>query len=278
MRRQSNLPFALAVLVPIALLACGGNRPADQAAAPAASTPAPAAAPAPPPTAPPMEPAAAPTEERVAQASPPAATPVRKPAAKPAQTATPVPTPAPLPPPKPEPVAKTVPVGTELIVELVNGASSQTSQVGNAVRARVTRAVVIDGLTVIPNGAIVNATVTEAVPLKKIGGTASLGLRFDSLDLSGGGRTAIAAAIREQGKSETGKDAGTIAGATAGGALLGRLLSKNDKTKGTLIGAAVGAAAGTGIAAGTKGQTVELPVGTTLALQLEQPVTITVQP
>jgi hypothetical protein len=176
------------------------------------------------------------------------------------------------------PIVKTVPAGTELIVELVDGASSETSQVGGAVRASVTRAVVIDGLTVIPDGSIVSGTVTEAVPLKKIGGAASLGLKFDSLELGGGRKTVIAAAIREQGKSESGKDAGTIAGATAGGALLGRLLSKNDKTKGTLIGAAVGAAAGTGIAAGTKGQEVALPVGTTLALQIEQPVTITVEP
>jgi hypothetical protein len=160
----------------------------------------------------------------------------------------------------------------------LDGASSKTSQVGGSVRARVTKAVVIDGLTVVPVGAIVDGTVTEAIPLKKIGGAASLGLRFDTLELAGGARTAISAGLHEQGKSETGKDAGTIAGATAGGALLGRLLSKNDKTKGTLIGAAVGAAAGTGAAAATKGQEVELAAGTPLTLRLEQPIQIMVQP
>jgi len=144
-------------MAPIVLLACGGDRPAEQAPPPA--------------------------EERVSKNAPPAAPPVRKPAAKPAQTSTPTPTPAPPPPPKPEPVVQTVPVGTELIVELVDGASSQTSQVG---------------------------------------GAASLGLRFDSLDPRGGRKTAIAA--------------------------------------------------------GTKGQEVALPVGTTLALQIEQPLTISVQP
>jgi hypothetical protein len=260
--------LALAAVPLLASLACGGNRPAEQAPPPAASAPAAAAALA--------EPAAPPADDPVAQAAPPAARPVEKPTARPAPK--PASRPAPPPAPKPEPIVKTVPAGTEIIVELVDGASSQTSQVGNTVRARVTRAVVIDGLTVIPDGSIVNGTVTEAIPVKKIGGTASLGLRFDSLDLSGGRKTAIAASLRQQGKSEDGKDAGTIAGATAGGALLGRLLSKNDKTKGTLIGAAVGAAAGTGIAAGTKGQEVALPVGTTLALQIEQPLTISVQP
>jgi hypothetical protein len=181
------------------------------------------------------------------------------------------------PAPKPEPVVKTVATGTDLDVELLDGASSKTSQVGNAIRARVTKAVVIDGLTVIPEGALINGTVTEAIPLKKIGGAATLGLRFDTLELVGGARMPISAGLHEQGKSESGKDAGTIAGATAGGALLGRLLSKDDKTKGTLIGAVVGAAAGTGVAAATKGKEVELPAGTPLALRLEQPLTMTVE-
>jgi len=175
-------------------------------------------------------------------------------------------------------VAKTIAAGTELEVELLDGASSKTSQVGNAVRARVTKAIVIDGLTVVPEGTILEGSVTEAIPLKKIGGTASLGLRFDTLEVGTGGRLAIATGLRVQGKSENGKDAGTIAGATAGGALLGRLLSKSHKTNATLIGAAVGAAAGTGVAAATKGQEVEFPAGTAMALRLEQPLEITVQP
>jgi hypothetical protein len=227
-----------------ALLFACGNRPAEQAQAPAAPPPPQAAAPA---AAPPPAPASAtpPAGSQVAHAPPLAA---------PQETATPKPTPKPKPkaeppppPPKPQPIAKTLPAGTDLNVELVDAASSRTSQVGAAVRARVTQALVIDGLTVIPQGAIVHGTVTEAVPLKKIGGAASLGLRFDSIDLGGG-------------------------------ALLGRLLSDHDKTKGTLIGAAVGAAAGTGVAAATKGQEVELPAGTALALHLEQPLTVTVQP
>jgi hypothetical protein len=163
-------------------------------------------------------------------------------------------------------------------VELMEGASSKTSKVGDVIRGRVTKAVVVDGLTVVPVGAIVDGVITEAVPLMKIGGAASLGVRFDTLDLGADGKKAIAVHLHEQGKSETGKDAGTIAGATAGGALLGRLLSKHDKTKGTLIGAVVGAAAGTGAAAATKGQEVDLPAGTPLAIHLEESLEITVQP
>jgi hypothetical protein len=219
--------------------------------------------------------AAAPAETTpppVAERTP--AAPVSKPKAAPHATAKLEPAPT----PKPEPVVKTIAAGTDLDAELVDGASSKTSHVGDVVRARVTKALVIDGLAVVPAGATIEGLVTEAVPLKTIGGAASLGLRFDTLDLGGGRRVAIASLVHQQGKSETGKDAGTIAGATAGGALLGRLLSHHDKTKGTLIGAVVGAAAGTGAAAATKGQEVELPAGTVLAIHLDQALEVTVQP
>jgi len=270
-RARSSLLAPAWILAPVAavwLAACGGNRPADQAAAPASSSPAPAAAPA--------EPAAAPPQAVPAPSEPPAATAATKPASKPSPK--PRPKVEPPPPPKPEPVVKTVAAGTDLEVELVDGASSKTSKVGDVVRARVTKAVVVDGLTAVPVGAHVEGVVTEAVGLMKIGGAASLGLRFDALDLGNGGRIPIAATLQSKGKSESGKDAGTIAGATAGGALLGRLLSKNDKTKGTLIGAVVGAAAGTGVAAATKGQEVELPAGTPLAIHLDQAIAVTIQP
>ncbi len=265
MRYRPNVTFVLPILATTAALSlcsCGRDRPVEQASAPA---PAPAATPAPQP------------EPQPVQTAPPAeAPPASRPAARPAHK--PGPRLEPAPAPRPEPVAKTIAAGTDLDVELLDGASSKTSPVGSVLRARVTRAVVVDGLTVVPEGAIVNGTVTEAIPLRKIGGAASLGLRFDTLELAGVGRTAISAGLHEKGKSEDGKDAGTIAGATAGGALLGRLLSKDDKTKGTLIGAVVGAAAGTGVAAATKGKEVELPAGTPLALHLELPVTIMVQP
>ncbi|HZN53771.1 MAG TPA: glycine zipper 2TM domain-containing protein [Candidatus Polarisedimenticolaceae bacterium] len=266
--RSLILTVALAA---VALFACGGSKPVDQAAAPAASSaPPPSSAPAPDATttAPAAEPAPPPP------AAPPQPQPApRKPAPKPA--AQPSPSPAPVKPePAPAPVVTTLATGTDIEVELLDAASSKTSQVGDSVRARVTKDVVGDGRVVVPAGSVVNGTVTEAVPLKTIGGAASLGLRFDTIDLADGA-VPISASLHQKGKSETGKDAGTIAGAAAGGALLGRLLSKHDKTKGTVIGAAVGAAAGTGAAAATKGKEVEIPAGTQLALKLEQPIQVT---
>jgi hypothetical protein len=264
----------LCILGAVALVACGGDKSVEPKSDTVAQ--APAAATAETPSAQP--PASAPTDTPAPAVATPAPVP---PAPKPSPKPAPVDhagAAAPKPQPKPEPVVKTLVVGTEFATELIDGASSKTNKVGDPVRARVTQPVVIDGLTVVPAGAVIAGTVTEAVPIRKIGGQAVLGLKFDTLELPDGTTVPISAGIQSKGKSEDGKDAGTIAGAAAGGALLGRLLSKNDKTKGTLIGAVVGGAAGTGIAAATKGQDVELPPGTPLALHLETAAQVTVQP
>ena len=259
--------IAAAAIASIVLAACGGSPPAQQnAAPPAAAAPAPDSAPAPAAPAPATaNPAPAPAAPAPAPANPaPAPAPVPKPAAA-------------APKPKPKPIVKTLVQGTELDVELLDDASSNGSQVGQAVRAKVVKPVALDGLTVVPEGAIVSGVVTEAIPLKKIGGAASLGIKFSSLEA--GGAVPIDASVHFKGKSETGKDAGTIAGATVGGALLGNLVAgKHDKTKGTVIGAVVGAAAGTGAAAATKGKEVQLPAGTPLTLRLEDPADVTVHP
>ena len=267
-RARHCLTFTSIALMGMMVLPGCGNRteqkPAAEAAPPAASAQPTATEP------PPATPPAAETVPPPAPAPPPAqATSKPKP---PAESK-----PAPPPAPKPEPIVKTVAAGTDVNVEFISGVSSKTSKAGDPLRAKFTDAVVVDGVAVIPAGTIATGIVTEAVALKKIGGTAKLGLKFDTLEFADGSRAEFLSQMTKEGKSESGKDAGTIAGATAGGAILGRVLSKDDKTKGTLIGAAVGAAAGTGIAAATKGTEVEFPAGTQVTLRLDAPLTVTIQ-
>lgn len=273
-------PLLIGVILVVALAGCGQQSSAPQSAPPpadqnqpAATTPAPAAAP--PPAAAPAAPAPAP-----APAPPPSrkaprpAAPAAEPREAPSQPAAAAPEPAPAPPP----VVKTIAAGTAVSVQFLDGVSSKASRVGDGFRAKVMEDIVQDGVVVIPAGSMIYGDVTEAVPLKKIGGQAKLALEFSRLELASGGTAVIHASIAEIGKSETKKDAATIGGAAAGGALLGRLLSKDSKTKGTVVGALVGAAAGTAIAAGTKGQEVEIPAGTDMKIKLDEPVQVTVQP
>lgn len=173
-------------------------------------------------------------------------------------------------------VKKTVPTGTVLQLELVDSVSSLGSTAGDSVQARVVEDVRVDGQVVIPANSQVSGHVVNARGLKKIGGRALLSLEFTTVDTSSG-ETPIRASWSAQGKSETKKDVAIIGGSTAGGAILGRVLDKNDEARGTLVGGIIGGAAGTAIAAGTKGQEIQLPSGTQIRVHLQTPVTVEVQ-
>jgi hypothetical protein len=169
--------------------------------------------------------------------------------------------------------ALTVPAGTTLEVEISEGLSSKSSMVGDPVTARVTVPVLLGGEVAIPAGSTLSGTVEEANAADRFGGVASLGLRFDTLELAGGRTVPLAATVRTEVRGEKKKDAATIGGATVGGAILGRVLKDDDRAEGTKQGAIAGAVVGTAIAAATKGQEVEMPAGTLIRVQLESPAT-----
>jgi hypothetical protein len=214
---------------------------------------------------------------------PPAAKPRPRPAPAPRVTepepAEPAPAPAEEPaPPAPAPpetiTTVTLPAGTQLDVEFTRSLASNTSSPGDAFRVRVSRDVTEDGLVAIPAGSEILGEVTEAVPLKKIGGQARLGLRFTDLVLPAGKTVPIDASFVQSGRSETGRDAATIGGAAAGGAILGRILNKGNRSKGSVLGAIIGAAAGTAIASRTPGEEVVFPQGSVVSLKLDRPVDV----
>jgi type IV secretory pathway VirB10-like protein len=173
---------------------------------------------------------------------------------------------------QPEPAR--VPAGTVLEVEMLDTISSEHSHIGDTFRARVSGNVRADGRVAIPNGSEVMGEVTEAVPLRKVGGQARLAVRFTDLVLPDGTTVPIDASFVQSGRNETGKDAATIGGGAAAGAILGRILSKGDRGKGGVIGALIGAAAGTAIASRTPGEPVTLAAGSVVDLRLEGSVRI----
>lgn len=176
---------------------------------------------------------------------------------------------------RPEPAAPmTVDAGTVFAVEFLETLSSASSRPGETFRARVTRDIRQDGRIAIPAGSEVVGEVTEAVPLRKVGGRAKLAVRFTDLVLPTGTSAPIEASFVEQGRSETGRDAATIGGAAAGGAVLGRVLNKGDRSKGAVIGAILGAVIGTAVASRTPGEEVTIPEGALVDLKLDEAVEI----
>ncbi|HEU5179777.1 MAG TPA: protein kinase, partial [Candidatus Polarisedimenticolia bacterium] len=162
------------------------------------------------------------------------------------------------PPPK---LMLSVPAGTQVTVELEHAVGSSNSTVGDIFTARFTRPVIAGDRVVIPAGSRIQGHVIESTPAKKglSDKSGSLKLAFERLVTPSGFIAPMSASYATAGKTSKKKTAGAIGGGAAGGALLGKVLGGSSKD--AVLGSVAGAAIGTGIAAGTKGQDVEIASG-----------------
>src|SRR5205807_317468 len=150
------------------------------------------------------------------------------------------------------------------------------SRVEQAVTAHLSRAIRVQGKTVLPEGSRITGIVTDARRSAKVKGRAHLAMRFDGLTPRGEeqhyairtGQVGRTAAATKQ------KDAMEIGAPAAGGAIIGALVGGK---KGALIGTAVGGGAGTAAVLSTRGKEVHLAKGAPLTLKLAAPLTIRVR-
>ncbi|CAN5325971.1 hypothetical protein BH24GEM2_BH24GEM2_15330 [soil metagenome] len=245
--------------------------------------PAPVAAPAPPRAAP-ARPAAArpaprpqPTPE-VQRRAPAAVT--RTPASQPSDPARGSDRPAASEPREPVRVTRTAPSGARFTLRMDQRLSSRTASVGETFTATLTEAILgSDGSVVIPAGATVRGRVTESSRSGRAGERATLRIAFTSI--SHGGRSypfdasiVGAAPVRMVTADSKTEQAGKVAGGAAAGAVLGQIIGKN--TKSTVAGAVIGAAAGTAVAIGTADVDAVITEGSTMQVELDGPVRVSV--
>ena len=169
----------------------------------------------------------------------------------------------------------TVPAGTVLRVTLETPVASDTSRVEDAVRATLRTPVTADGVQALPVGTGVLGHVTSAQRSAKVKGRASIGVRFNTIDVPGaGGREAIRTGTIVRVAPATKKKDATKIGIGAGaGALIGGIVGGGS---GAAKGAAIGGGAGTGAVLATRGDEVRLPTGTALSVRLTAPLTVRV--
>jgi hypothetical protein len=167
----------------------------------------------------------------------------------------------------------TVPAGAVLRVALTTPVASDTSNVEDAVRGTLQRAVTAEGVQALPAGTVVTGHVTAAQRSGKVKGRASVGVRFNTIDLPGeGGRESIGTDTITRVAASTKKEDATKIGIGAGaGAVIGGIIGGGS---GAAKGAAIGGGAGAGAVLATRGDEVRLPAGTVLSVKLTTPFTV----
>lgn len=170
---------------------------------------------------------------------------------------------------KREPIV--VPAGTAITVSLGSALGSKASKPGDNFTGSVAQPVSVGGAVAIPQGANVSGTVTDAKPLGRFAGGASLSVRLDSIEIKG---VNLPVQASSKSFSEKGKGKRTAVLAGGGAALGGIVGALAGGGKGAAIGAAAGAGAGTGGAAFTGNKEIVLPAESDVTFELSQPLEI----
>jgi len=180
--------------------------------------------------------------------------------------------------------AAMVPEGTALKVKLETTISTFSSKVGDPFQGKISEAVVVDGKTMIPAGAMVEGRVTKLDEPRRIKGKPTIVLFPESVVMPDGQRHMLNAVLVDtdikgtdvnqegqfKGAGHDRRDQIEVGGGTGAGMLVGGLIGGGP---GLLIGGAIGASATTTHWLVQRRSAV-LPSGTQLVLELSRPMTM----
>jgi type IV secretion system protein VirB10 len=173
---------------------------------------------------------------------------------------------------------------------LLNTLNTRSAYIGQSIYCESIFPIAVGNHIIIPKGTSIRGTVTEVIRPGHVKGRAQLGLRFDEMVLPNGTTRHLRATLsgfgsaaddkfkpkegQIEGGGSKGKDAETVARTTIPGAEIGTIVgaAKGVPLEGLGIGSAVGAAAGVAWILASRGKDIVLPHGTSLELQLLQPV------
>jgi hypothetical protein len=165
----------------------------------------------------------------------------------------------------------TLPELTAIHVTLDQAVASNQNRPGDHFDATVSEPVVIDGKTVISQGAHAEGLVVDARESGRLRGRARLQLALQSVVVNGQNYDIRTTSSPRIGGDHKKRNLAWIGGGAGGGALIGAVAAGG---KGALIGGPVGAAAGTTVALMTGKKDIKLRPETPLTFKLAEPVTI----
>ena len=169
----------------------------------------------------------------------------------------------------PGPRREEIPAGTSLTLVMETPLSTATTREGEAVTARIERAVSEDGRVVLPGGSVLRGRVTEVDPSGRIHGRAHLAVKWDQITVRGVSRRIETSDVAMTAEDNHGRDAKIIGGGTVAGAIIGGIVNGG---RGAKKGAILGAGAGTGAVLINKGDEVEMPSGSRWTVRVKQTI------
>lgn len=195
-----------------------------------------------------------------------------------ASAAPPPPAPVSAPPPPaapPAPVVRnvTVPTGSILPVRITQTLDSASTQQGQAFSGTIASDVVIDGITVLRQGAAVSGNVTSVQEAAHFKGNSLLTIQLTSLTRRGDQIALNTDPYSTEGKGRGKNTALKTGGGAAVGAVLGGIFGGG---KGAAIGAGAGGGLGAGANAITRGEQVQIPAESLIRFRLASPITVRV--
>jgi len=165
----------------------------------------------------------------------------------------------------------TVPSGTVIHVRLDNALSTHENRPGDEFTATVSEPLIVDGKTVIPQGARARGLVVDSRESGRLKGVARMRLELTSIEVNGSSYDIKTSNAMRQGGNHEKRNWYSIGGGAAGGAVIGAIAGGGE---GALIGGPIGAGAGLTYALVTGKKDIRLPAETRLTFKLAQPVTI----
>jgi len=165
----------------------------------------------------------------------------------------------------------TIPDRTAIQVQLDQTLASDRNTSGDQFDARVDQPIVVDGKTVVPEGARVTGRVVYARKAGHLRGEARLRLALASMEVNGQTYDLQTSSSYRRGGNHDKRNFAFIGGGAGGGMLIGAIAGGG---KGALIGGPIGAGVGVAAAYITANKNIRLPVETRLTFELAQPVSI----
>jgi hypothetical protein len=173
--------------------------------------------------------------------------------------------------PQPAVMPVTLPEHTPIRVTLDQSLATDQSRPGDHFAATVSEPVIVDGQTVIPQGAHAEGLVVDARKSGRLHGRARLELALQSVEVDGQEYDLRTRVRTRVGGDHKKRNLGLLGGGAGGGLLIGALAGGG---KGALIGGPIGLGAGATAAFLTGKKDIRLRAETPLRFELAEPVTI----